>query len=57
VVTDAVTEVSELLGNTPAVCRSSYIYPRVIDRFNEGETIEPTLYTLGSDVMGANPPT
>ena len=31
---------SDTLGNTPAVARSSYIDPRVFDRFNAGETIE-----------------
>ncbi|WP_217914966.1 DNA topoisomerase IB [Miltoncostaea marina] len=30
---------AELLGNTPAVCRSSYIDPRVIDHFLDGRTI------------------
>jgi DNA topoisomerase I len=29
----------ELLGNTPAVCRASYIDPRVIDHFLDGRTI------------------
>jgi DNA topoisomerase IB len=28
-----------VLGNTPAVCRSSYIDPRVFDRFRQGDTI------------------
>ncbi|HEX3040640.1 MAG TPA: DNA topoisomerase IB [Solirubrobacterales bacterium] len=37
----AVNEVSEALGNTPAVCRASYIDPRVIDRFRDGATIRP----------------
>jgi DNA topoisomerase IB len=32
--------VAERLGNTPAVCRSSYIDPRVLDRFRDGKTIE-----------------
>ena len=27
------------LGNTPAVCRASYIDPRVFDRFHSGWTI------------------
>ena len=31
--------VSEILGNTPAVCRASYIDPRVIDRYLEGTTL------------------
>ena len=30
---------AELLGNTPAVCRASYIDPRVIDHFLDGTTI------------------
>lgn len=33
-------EVAHYLGNTPAVCRSSYIDPRVFERFQEGATIE-----------------
>jgi DNA topoisomerase IB len=37
----AVERVAEALGNTPAVCRRSYIDPRVIERFQEGETISP----------------
>ena len=32
--------VAEQLGNTPAVCRSSYIDPRVLDRFRDGVTID-----------------
>jgi DNA topoisomerase IB len=35
----AVREVADQLGNTPAVCRSSYIDPRVFDRFRAGSTI------------------
>jgi DNA topoisomerase I len=35
----AVKEVSEALGNTPAVCRASYIDPRVLDRYRDGVTI------------------
>jgi DNA topoisomerase I len=37
----AVGEVSEALGNTPAVCRASYIDPRVLDRYRDGATIDP----------------
>jgi DNA topoisomerase IB len=39
VVSAIVKEVADALGNTPAVCRASYIDPRLIDRFLEGETI------------------
>jgi DNA topoisomerase IB len=35
----ATTEVSQVLGNTPAVARGSYIDPRVFDRFLSGWTI------------------
>jgi DNA topoisomerase I len=36
----AVKTVAAALGNTPAVCRRSYIDPRVFDRYRDGETIE-----------------
>ncbi|MDQ6807488.1 MAG: DNA topoisomerase IB [Actinomycetota bacterium] len=39
----AVKAVSAYLGNTPAVCRASYIDPRVFDRFRGGHTITETL--------------
>jgi DNA topoisomerase IB len=35
----AVERVADHLGNTAAVCRSSYIDPRVFDRFRAGEVI------------------
>ena len=38
-VTRAVKEVAFYLGNTPAVARASYIDPRVIDRFQDGQAI------------------
>lgn len=36
---EAVVKVSERLGNTPAVARSSYIDPRIIDEYSNGKTI------------------
>jgi DNA topoisomerase IB len=42
-VTRAVKEVSHYLGNTPAVCRASYIDPRVIDAYNGGLIIRGVL--------------
>jgi DNA topoisomerase-1 len=39
----AVKEVSFYLGNTPAVCRASYIDPRVFDRYEGGLIIRPAL--------------
>ncbi|HEX2295774.1 MAG TPA: DNA topoisomerase IB [Actinomycetota bacterium] len=43
----AVQEVSHYLGNTPAVCRASYIDPRVFDRYQTGWTISGALEQLG----------
>jgi DNA topoisomerase-1 len=42
-VSGAMKEVASYLGNTPAVARSSYVDPRVIDLFNDGATISPKL--------------
>jgi DNA topoisomerase IB len=42
----AVGTVAAYLGNTPAVCRASYIDPRVIDLYIDGTTIAPTLERL-----------
>src|SRR4051794_9442846 len=47
--TRAVKEVSRYLGNTPAVCRASYIDPRVFDRFDGGLTIGGALPELVED--------
>jgi len=43
----AVDQVSDALGNTPAVCRASYIDPRVLDRYRDGVTIQPPSSTNG----------
>jgi DNA topoisomerase-1 len=51
-VTRAVQEVSHYLGNTPAVCRGSYIDPRVFDRFSAGVTIAAALDALGDVDFG-----
>jgi DNA topoisomerase-1 len=36
----AVEATAQQLGNTPAVCRSSYICPRLIDEYMEGKSFE-----------------
>jgi DNA topoisomerase I len=36
----AVREAAEQLGNTPAVCRSSYIYPSVLAMFERGKVVD-----------------
>jgi DNA topoisomerase IB len=48
----AVDEVARHLGNTPAVCRASYIDPRVFDRFDGGMTIGGVLPELAADAEG-----
>ena len=42
-------EVARYLGNTPAVCRASYVDPRVVDRFNAGVTIGGVVDELGNE--------
>jgi DNA topoisomerase-1 len=42
-----VQEVSHYLGNTPTVCRASYIDPRVFDRYRSGWVISGALDDLG----------
>jgi DNA topoisomerase IB len=51
-VTRAVKEVSHYLGNTPAVCRASYIDPRVFDKYAAGVTIGDALDALGDVDLG-----
>ena len=47
--TRAIKETAGYLGNTPAVCRASYIDPRVFDRFDGGLTIGGVLPELAED--------
>jgi len=47
-----VKEVAHYLGNTPAVCRASYIDPRVFDRYRDGITIGGALDQLGDVDLG-----
>jgi DNA topoisomerase-1 len=35
----AVTHVAERLGNTPAICRKSYIHPHVLEAYAQGVTV------------------
>src|SRR4051794_33711637 len=50
-------EVAHYLGNTPAVCRASYVDPRVIDLFESGTTICPDLQRLGEGAAPGTPAT
>jgi DNA topoisomerase IB len=49
-VKQAIETVAAYLGNTPAVCRASYVDPRVIDRFHAGVTITPAIGEGGPDL-------
>jgi Topoisomerase IB len=39
-IVQAVKKVAEELGNTPAVCRGSYIHPAVLEAYESGKTLE-----------------
>jgi DNA topoisomerase I len=56
-VSRVVSEVADYLGNTPAVCRASYIDGRLIDRYLDGETVEAPLDRLGAGVPAGWPAT
>lgn len=45
-VVEAIKETAEILGNTPAVCRSSYICPEIINSFEAGKIIDNHFTTL-----------
>jgi DNA topoisomerase-1 len=45
----AYREVSTYLGNTPAVCRKSYVDPILVDLFEKGITISRALERLGAE--------
>lgn len=56
-VSRAMTEVSTYLGNTPAVCRASYVDPRVVDLFHDGRTIAAALDRIGEGAAPDAPAT
>ena len=47
VASEAVKTVAAYLGNTPTVCRASYIDPRVFDRYRAGVTVRDALADKG----------
>lgn len=49
VVRQAVISASELLGNTPTVCRASYVDPRVIDLYESDTTIPAEVATVDQE--------
>ncbi|HLR57023.1 MAG TPA: DNA topoisomerase IB [Beutenbergiaceae bacterium] len=51
VITAAVKHVAEVLGNTPAVTRESYIDPRILERYQAGEEFPRTSRTPESALL------
>jgi DNA topoisomerase I len=51
----AIKEVAAELGNTPAVARASYVDPRLLDRYEEGVTIRPSLVRSNVDGRALDP--
>lgn len=46
----AIKETAEVLGNTPAVCRSSYVCPEILHSFEKGRAID-ACYTSLDDLV------
>ena len=51
-VVDAVKTVAEKLGNTPAVCRKSYIHPAVIESYFDGDMLESLQQKVEEELSG-----
>jgi DNA topoisomerase-1 len=47
----AIKETAEVLGNTPAVCRGSYVCPEIINAFEKGKVLDNCATTL-DDLIG-----
>jgi DNA topoisomerase-1 len=56
-ITRAVKETSHYLGNTPAVCRASYIDPRIFDAFRAGLVIDRAVLDRALDAEPGELPT
>jgi DNA topoisomerase-1 len=58
-VAEVMRKVAEKLGNTPAVARSSYVSPAVIEQYLDGRTIEDfrprRVRVLGARDVGLDP--
>ena len=53
----AMSEVAHYLGNTPAIVRSAYVDPRLVDRYLHSETIIGAISPLGAGVEFGHPAT
>lgn len=52
----AIKATAEQLGNTPAVCRASYVSPVVVSEFEQGRVIEPCIESLEALLAGRDGP-
>jgi DNA topoisomerase-1 len=51
----AVRETAEMLGNTPAICRTSYISPRVLRSYEKGRVIDRSFESVQELVTRRSP--
>jgi DNA topoisomerase-1 len=51
-VTQCIKDVAAHLGNTPAVCRSSYVHPVVLGAYDDGRLFSVPLPDEPSDGLG-----
>ena len=56
-ITRAIKETSHYLGNTPAVCRASYIDPRIFDAFRGGLVLDHDVIAEALDAEPGDLPT
>jgi hypothetical protein len=56
-ITRAIKETSYYLGNTPAVCRASYIDPRVFDAYRGGLVLDQKVIAEALDAEPGDLPT
>jgi len=56
-ITRAIKETSHYLGNTPAVCRASYIDPRIFDAFRGGLVLDHKVISEALDAEPGDLPT
>ena len=49
-IAEAVSAAADVLGNTPAIARGSYVDPRILDRYEHGETV-PTAHAVETGLV------
>jgi DNA topoisomerase-1 len=50
----AIQETARMLGNTPAICRTSYIYPAVVRQSERGHVTDRCFRDVGELVRGCS---